>query len=189
VKTADRLLDAAQDIIQRQGYNAMSFDDVAKMVGIKKPSIVHHFPTKAALGKAVIQRYREMFGQALAGILAQPDQDLRQALEFYFGPFLELDEKGNSICLCGSLAGEFGALPDAIRTEVGLFFVDHQTWLTLILKRGAEEGIFQLSGQPNQHACLILSALQGALIVSRATAAPHYVQQIADLLKKGLVGT
>ncbi|MGA1190549.1 MAG: TetR/AcrR family transcriptional regulator, partial [Pseudomonadales bacterium] len=54
--TADRILDAGQELIQTRGFSAMSFQDIASEVGVKKPSIIHHYPTKAELGVAIIRR-------------------------------------------------------------------------------------------------------------------------------------
>jgi len=41
------------------GYTGLNFRDIAAEVGIKAPSIYHHFPTKADLGAAVAKRYWE----------------------------------------------------------------------------------------------------------------------------------
>ena len=51
-------------------YHAFSFHHVAECVGIKKNSIVHHFPTKEVLGQAVVERYRYAFNQALDDLAA-----------------------------------------------------------------------------------------------------------------------
>jgi len=42
-----RILDIAQDLIQRRGLNAMSFKDLGDAVGIRKSSVHHHFATNA----------------------------------------------------------------------------------------------------------------------------------------------
>ena len=47
--TAERVVDAAEGLVQQHGYNGFSYDDVAQLVGIKKPSIHHHFPKKGAV--------------------------------------------------------------------------------------------------------------------------------------------
>jgi len=48
--TAERILDIAQDLIQRRGFNAFSYHDIAAPMGIRKASIHYHFPSKADLG-------------------------------------------------------------------------------------------------------------------------------------------
>ena len=62
--TADRILDSAQTLVQVRGYNGFSYADISAELSITKPSIHHHFPTKAALAEALIARYRERFAVA-----------------------------------------------------------------------------------------------------------------------------
>jgi len=174
--------------MQIGGYNAFSFNHIAERVGIKKPSIVHHFPTKAALGKAVVRRYRETFALALDEIAKDPTKNAMDAFNFYCTPYMEFGSTNNKICLCGALAGEFMALPDDVKEEVTQFFNDHLKWLEAILKRGKREGTFSFSEKPAVLAKLILDSMQGALIVKRATNDPTQLQQIIATLKARLVG-
>jgi TetR/AcrR family transcriptional repressor of nem operon len=64
-ETATKILDVGPKLIQTRGYTAMSFQDIGVQVGIKKPSVIHHFPSKADLGVAIIQRYRDTFASQL----------------------------------------------------------------------------------------------------------------------------
>jgi TetR/AcrR family transcriptional repressor of nem operon len=50
--TAERILDVAQEIMQTRGYSAMTLEEVAKGVEIRKPSIIHHFSGKADFGRS-----------------------------------------------------------------------------------------------------------------------------------------
>ena len=64
VSTAERILDTAQALAQVRGYNGFSYADISAEVGITKPSIHHHFPSKAQLAEALIARYRRRFAAA-----------------------------------------------------------------------------------------------------------------------------
>ena len=66
--SAEKVLDAAEGLVQRFGYNGFSYDDIAQQVGIKKPSIHHHFATKAQLVATVAQRFAQRFFVALDAI-------------------------------------------------------------------------------------------------------------------------
>lgn len=187
MKTSDKILETAQTFIQQRGYHAMSFDHVAKEVGIKKPSIVHHFPTKAALGTAVIQRYRKQVHGEINDLLSRSEQPAAAILDQFLEPFLSLGKEGELVCLCGSLAGEFGALPDEMRAEVATFFEERHRWLTRILTRGEGEGTFHFHGDPHGLAGLILDALQGALLVSRATRSQGHVEKMIQIAKQNLI--
>ena len=111
INTSTKILDAAQELIQTRGYSAISFQLIAEQVGIRKPSVIHHFPSKASLGVAVIARYRESFAIQMRSIKADPEKTAWDALEFYFSPYLAFAETPNKVCLCGALAGEVLALP------------------------------------------------------------------------------
>ena len=53
--TANRILDVAERLVQLRGYNAFSYADVAKAVGIRKASLHYHFATKGDLGLALVE--------------------------------------------------------------------------------------------------------------------------------------
>src|SRR4051794_36242328 len=57
--TSDLILDVAQELLQTRGYNAISYQDIADRIGIRKASIHHHFPNKSDLAQALVRRYRQ----------------------------------------------------------------------------------------------------------------------------------
>ena len=54
--TAERILDAAEECFGRRGYAGTTLRHVASHVGIRIPSLYNHFPNKAALYSAVLER-------------------------------------------------------------------------------------------------------------------------------------
>tara|TARA_R110000823_G_scaffold119998_5_gene244298 strand:- start:25623 stop:26249 length:627 start_codon:yes stop_codon:yes gene_type:complete len=64
--TADRILDAAEDLFAEKGYSATSLGDVADRVGIRSPSLYNHFKNKEALYQAVLERLLTEFSAPLA---------------------------------------------------------------------------------------------------------------------------
>ena len=59
--TAERILDAAEDLFARRGFDATSLSDVADRVGIRTPSLYSHFGSKQDLYVAVLERLLEPF--------------------------------------------------------------------------------------------------------------------------------
>ena len=147
----------------------MSFQDIASEVGIKKPSIIHYFPTKAELGVVIIRRYRDTFAAQLQEISEDPAKSSWDALESYFSPYRFFASTPDKVCLCGALAGEMPALPETMRVEVKQFMEAHQQWLEEILLRGSGRGEFASIDSPELLSRMIFNSLQGSLLVKRST--------------------
>lgn len=178
--TATKILDVGQELIQTRGYTAMSFQDIAGRVGIKKPSVIHHFPSKADLGVAIIRRYRDTFASQLEAIERNPQTSAWEALDFYFSPYLHFAQTPDTVCLCGALAGEISALPQAMRLEVKQFMEEHQTWLEGILQNGRSNGELTFNETPARLSRMLFNTLQGTLLVKRST---DDMSQLKDVIK------
>src|SRR5436305_3213606 len=129
--TSGRVLDIAERLVQTRGFNNFSYADIAAELGITTASLHYHFPGKAELGKALIDRYAERFSAALGKI----DHDLpdpRAKLQAYADLYADV-LRGKRMCMCGILAAEYQTLPTPMRRAVIRFFDDNQTWLAGVL--------------------------------------------------------
>ncbi|MGW1992465.1 TetR/AcrR family transcriptional regulator [Embleya sp. NPDC001921] len=61
----DRLLDAVERILVRDGVEAVRLDAVAREAGVSKGGLLHHFPSKQALVQGVVERLADRFEAAL----------------------------------------------------------------------------------------------------------------------------
>lgn len=182
-ETAEQILDLAETLIQTRGYSAFSYQDIADALGIRKASIHYHFPSKTDLGVAVIDRYIARFDAALVAIADDRAQPSMAMLDFYTQPYLQFAETPDRVCLSAALAGEMLALPAEIRDRVEHFFTTHQTWLTKILERGAARGEFRLQAPASKSARMMFGALQGALLVKRATGDISQINDVIAVMK------
>ncbi len=160
------LLDAAQNLIQRDGFNAFSYRHLSEAVGIRTASIHYHFPTKEDLGEALVRRYREHFAGVLAEIKRE-SLDARSSLERYAERFLETLKDDGKICLCGMLASDYPTLPRDVQNEVKAFFVENHAWIAHVLQEGLEDGTFKFRGTSEDVAMTFFSTLTGSMFDAR----------------------
>ena len=53
--TSDEILASARNLIMSGGYNGFSYADISEVVGIRKASIHHHFPSKVDLVRELVK--------------------------------------------------------------------------------------------------------------------------------------
>ena len=163
IDTPARILDVAERLVQRRGFNGFSYADVAKELKITTASLHYHFAGKGALGEALIQRYSERFFAALAVIDAK-ETDAAVKLQAYADLYAGVLH-GKRLCLCGMLAAEYQTLPKPMRDAVLRFFDANEEWLAKVLSEGRETLTY--SGPPTETARMLLSGLEGAMLVAR----------------------
>jgi TetR/AcrR family transcriptional repressor of nem operon len=163
--TETRILDAAERLVQSRGFNGFSYADIASELGITKASIHYHFPSKAALGRALIERYAGRFAAELRAIDAEVDEPGAK-LDAYAALYADV-LRGDLMCLCGMLAAEFRTLPEAMRDAIVGFFDANEVWLARVLDAGGADASLHVVGPSREAARLIVSGLEGAMLVAR----------------------
>jgi TetR/AcrR family transcriptional repressor of nem operon len=163
--TAGRILDSAERLVQARGFNGFSYADVAAELEVTKASLHYHFPGKDELGLALLARYSERFGAALDAIEAEvPDAPARLAA--YVALYADV-LRGERMCLCGMLAAEYVTLSEPLRERLIGFFDVNEVWLERVLEQGRADGSLSFAGPARETARLIVSTLEGAMLVAR----------------------
>lgn len=80
----DKLLDAAEAVVARQGIGNLTLDAVAAQAGVSKGGLLHHFPNKDRLVEALVQRsadnWRRCYTEAYEKTPAGPGRMTRGLL-------------------------------------------------------------------------------------------------------------
>ena len=155
-----RILDAAFNLFQAQGYNATSVHEIAAAASVTGGALHHHFPTKKAIGLAVIG---ERVGQALEEVWLKPVRSADDARKGILGVFetlaQELDAQGSVRgCPVNNLTLELALADSDYRTELkGLF----ELWRSTIADR--------LASRKNGEAlaALVVAAYSGAMALAK----------------------
>jgi TetR/AcrR family transcriptional repressor of nem operon len=161
--TRQLIMNTARALVQARGYNALSFRELAKDVGVKSASIHYHFPTKGDLGAALARRYTDDAVAQFDALLAA-SSDPKACIRSYTDIFRAALVNSNRMCLCGIMAAERDDLPVEVRTEVDRFTEVNIRWLAKVLSLG------KTPAGPKaiqKRALAIFAAIEGAQLVAR----------------------
>lgn len=184
---AAEIADHTKDLLAAGGYNGFSYADLSERVRIGKPSIHHHFPSKAELVLTVVARHREQARAGMAALDAHfPDPLAR--LKAYADYWTVCIRDGtSSMCICAMLAAELPMIPQEVAAEVRRYFGDLTTWLAAVLRHGAESGQFHFRGNAVDEARAFMSTVHGAMLTARALDDPEAFASIAQAAIERLV--
>jgi TetR/AcrR family transcriptional repressor of nem operon len=163
--TVTQILDVAERLVEVRGFNGFSYADVAHELRITSAALHYHFASKSDLGVALITRYSSRFADALAAV-EERTTEAPVRLAAYVELYLEVLRK-QRMCLCGMMAAEHETLPKPMQDAVVRFFAENHSWLSRVLEQGMEEGTVEFTGSSDEAARLIVSSLEGAMLLAR----------------------
>ena len=119
-----RILDAAESLALAQGFAGTSVDEVIAAAQTTKGGFFHHFASKQALARALVERYVAVDMQLLEDLLARAeaasDDPLDQLLHFVAAQEDLIEEFGGAVpgCLYASFCYEQALVDDETRTLI-----------------------------------------------------------------------
>ena len=141
--TAERILEATEEVLRRHGPAKATVVDVARALGVSHGSVYRHFRTKAALREAVTKRWLDRATQELAGIAADAERDPEARVrEWLAALFAAKRRKAGGdpelFATYSVLVGEAGEVVSGHIAEL-------TGQLTEIVRAGAEAGVFAVA--------------------------------------------
>ncbi|MFJ5728114.1 TetR family transcriptional regulator [Streptomyces paradoxus] len=137
--TAERILEATEEVLRRHGPAKATVVDVARALGVSHGSVYRHFRTKAALREAVTKRWLDRTSGQLSGIAEAdrvPEARLRDWLAALFAA------KRRKAGEDPELFATYMVLTREAGTAVSEHITDLESQLTRIIQAGVETGDF-----------------------------------------------
>lgn len=183
--TRTAILDAAQDLVQRQSISGVSFQELAKRTGIKKGSMYYHFESKDDLTLALLQRATDDLRDSFErGHRKTP----KQRLAYYFNIYRLYVIPSEKLCPGGAFAGEWDKLSQPVQEQVKKLLMEQSKGLRDVLEAGIECGDFQDHGQSlDELTQWIVSCIQGCLLVCRIYDTKHAFESAVKVINSYLM--
>ncbi|HEY1405679.1 MAG TPA: TetR/AcrR family transcriptional regulator [Spirochaetota bacterium] len=183
--TKDVILDVAENLILRHGYTNFSYDDIAKIVKIRKASIHYHYPKKEDLGLAFIDRIMNKIREYG---MTQERSAAKEKIESVFEMFMKLSDGNKRICPFDVMSAEYENLPKKLQKKVVLFFSSFDEYIVGIIRSGIGEGLFKKDIDPLRVSKLIINSLSYSLKLARiyndSSQITMICEEIRDILYK-----
>jgi AcrR family transcriptional regulator len=127
--TRDHIVEAADHLFYRQGYEHTSFSDIADAVQISRGNFYYHFKTKDEILDAVIDERLACTQQMLDRWEAEgkdPAERIRSFIHMLVANRADIKRYG---CPVGTLCAELAKLDHAAQPEASKLFALFRTWL------------------------------------------------------------
>ena len=174
--TRERIIEAAADLMFRQGVTGTSIDDVRKATGVSGSQMTHYFRDKRSLVRAVIAWQAD----AVIGLHRQPALGklvtfgaLERWAELNIARQRELHCQG---CSFGSLAGELAVTDAETRAGLAAGFTRWEALFRDGLRAMRDRGDLRPDADPDQLAAGLLASLQGGMLLTQATREIRHVE-------------
>ena len=183
-QTREKLLQSAFCEIHRQGYQAASIAHILQDTGLTKGALYHHFPTKQALGLAVVD---EVVRQGLDRLFLQPIRESARPVEALLDLIAHIDERAPSDfvllgCPLNNLMQEMSAIDPEFASRLNAVLSEWQTTVERALTTGQAQGVVRPEVDCTAAALFIVSAWEGCIGIAKNMRSPGAFRQCMQQL-------
>jgi len=174
LRTRQRILEAAGRLFYVNGYNATGLDSIIAEAGVTKGNFYYHFKTKQDLAAATVEWYkREAYRDLQPGPMFPGEGSLAILLRV-LERMVErtvATEGGCAIrgCYFGNLALELSINSEVVRQALEGVFGEMRGAIAGLLRGAREAGEIAPGIDPEQGASLILSLMEGAVMMAKTS--------------------
>jgi len=151
------ILSTAAGLIHERGYQAVTMRDLARAVGIKMPSVYHHFESKEqilyAISRSTMVALIERTASVLDAIPQAPVEE-RLAAAIRVGVRFHIEQQAQS----GVVLSEVRNLTGDYQAELRQLMKDYEKFFYDLIVEGMRRGVF-VERDPKLATYIILSAL------------------------------
>ncbi len=176
-----RIIEAADQLFYKRGYNQTSFSDIADITGIPRGNFYYYFKTKDDILAAVVEARVKHYEEALADCDNASDSPRERLLAFIDNMAISEDTMIESGCPIGSLCTELAKDTEALQSKSREVFELLRDWMS----RQFEEIGFT---DTNDKAMDLLARMQGVAVMACAFKDNDYLHRSIGELKSWING-
>ncbi|MES9682559.1 hypothetical protein CN514_18150 [Bacillus sp. AFS001701] len=138
--TKDKIIAAALSLFSKNGYEGTSLSDIAKVVGIQKPSIYNHFKSKEEIFLTIYENILWLHVKKVEELIKEihslsAKEQLYQILNLTFQYYIEFEEQSTFL----NRAVFFS--PESLKEELHKQFMESEEAMSTVLRSVINIGI------------------------------------------------
>ncbi|WP_153800324.1 TetR/AcrR family transcriptional regulator [Foetidibacter luteolus] len=180
MSTREAIIHIADQLIRDKGFNAFSFYDISKALGIKNASIHYYFPTKTRLGVSVVKAHQAEAERLMRGV---ENSDPVTKLNAFLSIYTHTKAEGR-VCIVGSLATDLHTVDAEIQEELKKFVNSIIHWVTGILEEGKKQNIFFFTVPARTKALMVITNMLASVQLTRLTGDKDFTAIKKTILKE-----
>ncbi|MDI5938949.1 TetR/AcrR family transcriptional regulator [Micromonospora sp. PTRAS2] len=183
--TRDRLVRVARDLVHGASLAEVSIDDICTAAGVHRGSLYHFFPSKEALGLAVLEANWALM-RALLDEAFQAEVGPLERIDLFVRGFarnLELARERMGAtpgCPLGGLTLELAAQPGPGRERAAAILDEWAGYFADAIREARARGQLDRAVDPGVAARRVLAYLQGMALLAKVHDQPAHVATAAE---------
>jgi AcrR family transcriptional regulator len=186
-RTREMILSQAASLFNQRGYAASSMSEIMQVTGLEKGGIYNHFQSKDHLAleafEYAVERIWERYASVLEGKLGALER-LRAIPEVFVEMARDPVVAGG--CPVMNAAIESDDAHPALRERVRLVMNTWRTQIRGIVEKGVSRGELRADTDGDALATVMISVLEGAVMLSRLYRDPRHIAQAVTFLEAHL---
>ncbi|MEM7801763.1 MAG: TetR/AcrR family transcriptional regulator [Chloroflexota bacterium] len=182
--TREKIIAKSAPLFNQQGYNGASLSDIMAVTGLKKGGIYNHFSGKDELALAAFDYnwaiLRRRYDEAMAEAGDNPADRLIAAIGVHAG-FADRPPMDGGCPLLNTAIENDDGHPQ-LRQKAQEAFTDWHTLLSDIVADGIDRGAFQPSANPQMVATVIISTIEGGIMLGKLFQDLEHIRTAANHL-------
>ena len=183
--TKDRVIEAAFQLIHRQGFHNTSLEDILRQSGVGKGNFYHYFKSKDDLGYAILDRLAlwatDELGRKVFASGGDPVEEIFHLLDRI--ALIQRQAMCVGGCPLGNLALEMSDIHDGFRRRIGEILTGWRDHISEAITRAQDRGQLARNVQTQRLAEFIIAGIEGAILSARVHKDPSILDGCFDELK------
>ncbi|GAA4861373.1 TetR/AcrR family transcriptional regulator [Paenibacillus vulneris] len=188
ISNKDIVLQTASTLFLTKGFQVTSMDEIVALSKVSKTNIYYHYKSKEELLLAIVDQLISRYEERISRTLTQ-DMSIPAKMERLFRILTEDNEQIDYVGGCPflTLYTQTSHSSSEARAKIKAFFDKQLQVVEKLLEEGVEKKELSRNLPVHETAALIVTSIEGALFLTKATNNPmlaqNLIQAFASMLK------